>query len=144
MCDHKKKDCIFCDIEKDDKTNILYKDEKVIVFPDIRPAAMHHYLAIPTKHIDHNGQLNSSHVDLVKALVEAGLSVLETKNGVKEDVRLGFHRSPFHTVGHLHLHIISPVSQLGYVSRLIFRENSYWFTTADSLLAEIEKKPPPE
>ena len=42
---------------------------------------------------------------------------------------MGFHWPPFHLISHLHLHVISSTSQMGWISRGIFKENSYWFVT---------------
>lgn len=42
--------------------------------------------------------------------------------------RFGFHY-PFVMISHLHLHVISPVSEMGFFGRLLFRPNSYWFVT---------------
>ena len=43
--------------------------------------------------------------------------------------RIGFHLPPLVFVGHLHLHIIAPASQMGFLSRLAYRDNSYWYHT---------------
>ena len=48
-----KKDCVFCKIAvKEQESRIIYEDEKTVVFPDIRPAANHHYLVIPKEHME--------------------------------------------------------------------------------------------
>lgn len=45
-------DCIFCKIiNKEIPAEIMYEDETVLVFKDIRPAAPVHLLLIPKKHI---------------------------------------------------------------------------------------------
>ena len=45
-------DCIFCKIvNKEIDTNILYEDDKILIFNDIEPKAPVHFLAIPKKHI---------------------------------------------------------------------------------------------
>ncbi|MEW6273996.1 MAG: histidine triad nucleotide-binding protein [Bacillota bacterium] len=45
-------ECIFCKIvNKDVPAEIIYEDDQVMVFKDIRPAAPVHYLLIPKKHI---------------------------------------------------------------------------------------------
>lgn len=60
-------------------------------------------------------------------MVEKGKEILQQNNGDIEDVLLGFHRPPFNSVKHLHLHIISPASQMSFTTKLIFKPNSMWF-----------------
>jgi hypothetical protein len=43
--------------------------------------------------------------------------------------RFGFHYPPFNSIHHLHLHAISPASSMSFVSRLIFRPDSWWFVS---------------
>lgn len=45
-------DCIFCKIiKKEIPADIVYEDDNVLVFKDIKPAAPVHLLLIPKKHI---------------------------------------------------------------------------------------------
>lgn len=53
------------------------------------------------------------------------------------EIRLGFHLPPFHSVKHLHLHGLAPVSSLGFFGRLSFRLNSYWFKTVDEVIESL-------
>ncbi|KAL1259836.1 hypothetical protein QQF64_010413 [Cirrhinus molitorella] len=82
--------------------------------------------------------LGKEHVPLVEKLVETGKEILQ-KNNVTDlsDVRFGFHWPPFCSVTHLHLHVLAPVSQMGFMSRLVYRLNSYWFITADQLVQRL-------
>ncbi|XP_036790499.1 histidine triad nucleotide-binding protein 3-like [Oncorhynchus mykiss] len=61
-------------------------------------------------------------------MVEIGMEILQ-KNNVLDlrDVRFGFHWPPFCSVSHLHHHVLAPASQMGFMSRLFYRPNSYWF-----------------
>ncbi|KAL1116340.1 hypothetical protein AAG570_005835 [Ranatra chinensis] len=44
--------CLFCQIiEADEPDKILYKDDEVVVFADIKPASKHHYLVTSKEHI---------------------------------------------------------------------------------------------
>lgn len=61
----KKKMCIFCEIEKTD-TEILYKDDEIIAFRDIKPAAKFHFLIIPKIHIKNTKALTTNHKTLCK------------------------------------------------------------------------------
>lgn len=44
--------CIFCKISTGDvPSEMLHEDEEIAIFKDIKPAAKHHYLAIPKMHL---------------------------------------------------------------------------------------------
>ncbi|KAK5619123.1 Histidine triad nucleotide-binding protein 3 [Crenichthys baileyi] len=136
------KKCIFCRVVNNEMgTELLHSDGDISCFKDIKPGAPHHYLVVPTKHIGNCKSLNKEHVPLVKQMVDVGKDVLQ-KNNVTDltDVRFGFHWPPFCSVTHLHLHVLAPVSQMGFMSRLIYRLNSYWFVTADQLIELLSSK----
>lgn len=44
-------------------------------------------------------------------------------------VRTGFHWPPFNTVNHLHLHVIAPVESMGFLQRVMFKPDSFWFVS---------------
>lgn len=50
---------------------------------------------------------------------------------------LGFHWPPFHMVSHLHLHVIAPADQMGFIARNMFRPNSMWFVSVSDHLLSI-------
>ncbi|XP_074640796.1 adenosine 5'-monophosphoramidase HINT3-like isoform X2 [Tubulanus polymorphus] len=136
-----KPGCIFCAIAQnnDPKTTILYEDDDVVVFKDHRPAAPHHYLSIPKQHIRDANSLGPEHIDLVEHLVTAGKQVLQEQGGNVNDVRLGFHWPPFRMVDHLHVHVISPESEMRLISRAMFWPNSFWFVTVDWIRERLKK-----
>ncbi|XP_075868779.1 adenosine 5'-monophosphoramidase HINT3 [Nelusetta ayraudi] len=136
------KKCIFCKIVKREiGTELLHCDDEVSCFRDIKPGAPHHYLVVPTKHVGNCKSLSKDHVPLVKRLVETGKEILQRNNITDlSDVRFGFHWPPFCSVTHLHLHVLAPASQMGFMSRLIYRLNSYWFITADQLIELLSSK----
>uniref|UniRef100_A0A3P8TFN8 Adenosine 5'-monophosphoramidase HINT3 n=1 Tax=Amphiprion percula TaxID=161767 RepID=A0A3P8TFN8_AMPPE len=136
------KKCIFCRIVNNEMgTELLHCDEEISCFRDIKPGAPHHYLVVPTKHVGNCKSLSKEHVPLVKRMVDTGKEILQ-KNNVTDlsDVRFGFHWPPFCSVTHLHLHVLAPASQMGFVSRLFYRLNSYWFITADQLIELLNSK----
>uniref|UniRef100_A0A672QYQ8 Adenosine 5'-monophosphoramidase HINT3 n=1 Tax=Sinocyclocheilus grahami TaxID=75366 RepID=A0A672QYQ8_SINGR len=133
--EHDKK-CIFCKIVKGEMgTELLHDgslltDETVSCFRDIHPGAPHHYLDVPRKYVGNCKSLGKEHVPLVEKLVETGKEILQ-KNNVTDlnGVRFGFHWPPFCSVTHPHLHVLAPVSQMGFMSRVVYRLNLYWFIT---------------
>ncbi|XP_026226075.1 histidine triad nucleotide-binding protein 3 [Anabas testudineus] len=136
------KKCIFCKIVNNEMgTELLHSDEEISCFRDIKPGAAHHYLVVPTKHVGNCKSLKKEHVPLVKRLVETGKEILQRNNVTDlSDVRFGFHWPPFCSVTHLHLHVLAPASQMGFMSRFIYRLNSYWFISADQLIEHLNSK----
>jgi diadenosine tetraphosphate (Ap4A) HIT family hydrolase len=129
------KECVFCKIAKgqDEKTNLLYQDEKVVVFRDIRPAAEHHYLICPREHIPNAKSLTSLHIPFVENMVEIGKQVLQEQKADISKARFGFHWPPFCMISHLHLHAISPADGIRTIYWLTgaFSPGMPWFKSAD-------------
>eukprot|EP00890_Picochlorum_soloecismus_P004408 jgi/Picsp_1/4969/NSC_02332-R1_histidine triad family protein len=76
-------ECVFCQIvaknHKDSQT-IIYEDDKIVIFPDIRPAAVGHYQIVGKEHILNVDTLienpTREHYDLVRHMLEKGQEVL--------------------------------------------------------------------
>ena len=135
-----KKECIFCDIASG-KTDgeILYSDDEYVCVVDIKPHASHHYLVVPKVHHQNVKYLNSDHCKIVERLGAIGRQVLSDKNCTLSDSRLGFHWPPFQSIEHLHMHVLSPVSSMNFVSRrMIFRHN-YPLITLEWALEYLQK-----
>lgn len=49
-----------------------------------------------------------------------------------DNARFGYHWPPFRSVHHLHLHTIAPETEMGYIGRMVFMKNSYWFVSVSS------------
>ncbi|KAJ8935610.1 hypothetical protein NQ318_017348 [Aromia moschata] len=105
----------------------FFQDDEIIVFKDIKPASKHHYLSVPKQHISNVTYLTSDHKELLDKLIQCGKKVLADNGGDTNNIRLGFHKPPFNSIDHLHLHIISPASEMSFLSGLIFRPNTWWF-----------------
>lgn len=68
---------------------------------------------------------------LVEKMLDVGKRILQEKGCNLENSRFGFHCPPFNSVKHLHLHVISPVSELSFLNRGIFAPNTWWFLTVN-------------
>lgn len=62
-------------------------------------------------------------------MVSLSKEVLTAQGGCESTARLGFHWPPFHTVSHLHLHIIAPEGEMGFIARGMFKKDSFWFVS---------------
>lgn len=60
-----KSSCIFCNIvNKLENTEILYDDDDVCVFRDIKPASDYHILTVPKRHIEDAKNLQAADKEL--------------------------------------------------------------------------------
>ncbi|GAA0747340.1 histidine triad nucleotide-binding protein [Clostridium oceanicum] len=103
-------DCIFCKIiEGDIPSEKVYEDELVYAFNDIEPAAPHHVLIIPKKHISSLNDLNEenskviSHIFIIASKIAKKLGV--DKDGYRVVSNCG--EAGGQTVPHVHFHLIA-------------------------------------
>jgi histidine triad (HIT) family protein len=101
--------CIFCKISaKEIPSDVIFEDEQVIAFKDIRPIAPVHVLVIPKKHIESVANITAKeeflmgHLILVAKKIAKSLKIDE--DGYKLLLRVGDHGGQ--EVPHIHLHLI--------------------------------------
>jgi len=101
--------CIFCDIvEKKASADIVYENEQVVAFQDIRPKAPVHVLIVPKKHIRSVNDIIEADAATVAALFLAAQTVAETM-GVKDGYKVAFNveRKGGQLVDHVHMHLLA-------------------------------------
>ncbi|XP_062293508.1 adenosine 5'-monophosphoramidase HINT3-like [Scomber scombrus] len=137
--------CMFCLIAhgQDKKPEIIQKNNELVCFRDICPAAPHHYLVIPKQHICSCLSMHRGHINLVERMVEMGKAVL-LDQGITDmkDIRLGFHQPPYISVNHLHLHVIAPASQISKSLGYKFIPGTTSFVTEGHLRIRLKDIPP--
>lgn len=100
--------CVFCKIaNKEISAQIIYEDDKIIAFKDIKPKAPVHILIIPKKHIVSLDHVEIQDKTLVGDLVFAAQKIARDKNikGYKLLINVG--RDGGQVVEHLHMHLLS-------------------------------------
>lgn len=105
-------DCIFCKIiSKEVPSDIVYEDEKFIVFKDIKPSAPIDLLVVPKAHIKEHlvsiNELEEKHKDMIGGWVLVAKKVAK-KQGIEDGYRLVFNvgRKGGQEIDHLHFHLI--------------------------------------
>ena len=101
-------ECIFCKlIAKTIPTRVVYEDDQIFVFNDLRPKADVHLLVIPKTHITSTLELDSSHSSLIgNMMVLANQLALEhgLDKGYKIQINTGVNGGQ--EVMHLHIHVV--------------------------------------
>jgi len=89
-------------------SKIVYEDDEVIAFKDIKPVAPVHLLIITKKHIPSVDHLETGDKDLIGGLFLIAQKIAREQGVTETGYRLVFNIGPDagQTVDHLHLHLI--------------------------------------
>jgi len=102
-------DCIFCQIVSGKlPTDIVYQDEEVIAFHDIKPQAPVHLIIIPRRHIPSLVHLSQADLSLVGHMVGIANQLAKREGVAESGYRLVINcgEESGQLVPHLHLHLI--------------------------------------
>jgi len=104
-----KDDCIFCKIaNKEIKAEIVYEDEKILAFKDLKPVSPVHFLFIPKKHIETLNDISEEDAGLVERLFFR-IREIAANEGISEDgyrVVVNCNKNAGQEVFHLHVHLL--------------------------------------
>lgn len=101
--------CIFCEIIAGKRpSQMVYQDERVSAFRDIRPVAPTHILVVPNRHIPSVNELTEADEPLVGHLITVARRLAEEEGIHQSGYRLIINTGPHsgQAVFHLHLHLI--------------------------------------
>ena len=113
MAEHEARDCLFCNIlagripsRAVDVDGDLADD--VYAFEDVSPAAPHHVLIIPRRHIVSVNAVGAGDAELLGKLVLAAKSIAVRRGIAESGYRLVLNTNADggQTVFHLHLHLL--------------------------------------
>jgi len=88
---------------------ILYRDDSVLAFRDIRPVAPTHVLVIPTRHVASVADLESRDAGLMDRMIAVARDVAAQEGADADGYRLVINTGSDagQTVFHLHLHVLA-------------------------------------
>ncbi len=102
-------DCIFCKIvRKEIPSQIVYEDDRVLVFKDINPLAPVHFLIIPKEHLSNLLDIKEDNVDLI-GHIHLVANKLARDAGIAEKgyrVVTNCNKEGGQIIFHLHYHLI--------------------------------------
>ena len=102
-------DCIFCKIISGEiKSNIVYEDETMVIFPDISPKAKIHLLAVPKLHYPLISDIGDDLISKMLSKIASLAPSLGLDNGYR--IVINQKGSTGNDAGqevmHLHIHIL--------------------------------------
>lgn len=101
-------DCIFCKIINGEiPADIVYEDQDVMAFKDIRPVAPNHLLFIPKKHIPTLSDLTKEDGHLMANLSLAVANVAQKKGLESYRIVCNCNEDAGQTVFHIHFHLLA-------------------------------------
>jgi histidine triad (HIT) family protein len=102
-------ECIFCNVAaQKGKADVVYRDEQVTAFRDIRPSAPVHVLIIPNRHIASVNELTEADQNLAGRLLVVARQIAENEGIAESGYRLILNTGPDsgQIVFHIHLHLL--------------------------------------
>ncbi len=103
------RDCIFCKIaDHEIPAAVVYEDDDVIAFDDVRPLAKVHILLVPKKHIATTAELTEEDASLVGKMVLVAKKIAEEKGLAESGYRIvnNCKSDGGQEVFHLHFHLL--------------------------------------
>ena len=101
--------CTFCKIIKGEQSaDILYQDESLVVFKDIRPHAPVHLLIVPREHIRSLNDLREKDKGIISEMIVRAREMAKELSIAQSGYRLLFNveRGGGQVIFHLHLHLL--------------------------------------
>lgn len=101
--------CVFCRIVKGEApAQMVYQDEWVSAFRDIRPVAPVHVLVVPNKHIASITDASEEDQEVLGRMLLVARRVAEQEGIARSGFRLIINNGPDanQIIFHLHLHVI--------------------------------------
>ncbi|MCX6559532.1 MAG: histidine triad nucleotide-binding protein [Candidatus Aminicenantes bacterium] len=102
-------DCLFCKIAaKAIPAKIVYEDERILAFDDIRPQAPVHTLIIPKEHFASLNDVPAEKADLLAAILIKAREIAAAKGVGATGYRLVLNtaRDSGQEVFHIHFHVL--------------------------------------
>jgi histidine triad (HIT) family protein len=100
-------DCVFCNIAAGKiPSEIVYRDEDIVAFPDIHPKAPVHIIIIPKKHVESLNQVED--MGLVAKMIIAAQKIAKDKGIYDRGYQLVINtgKEGGQVVQHLHMHLV--------------------------------------
>ena len=111
-------DCLFCKIAAGEiPAEMVYEDDKIVVFPDISPKASVHLLMIPRQHIASLAEVEQQHDGLIAHMMRK-LPEIAAAQGLEYGFRtiINTGKDGAQEVFHLNIHLLGGNRLPGFIN----------------------------
>lgn len=99
-------ECIFCAIaRREQPAAVVYEDDRVMAFDDIKRSAPVHILVIPKEHVQSIAHLSDDHADVIAHLIYTAKRIAGEKGLTGYKILFNVGREGGQIIDHLHLHL---------------------------------------
>lgn len=99
--------CVFCGIAAGKiPAKLVYQDEQIVVFPDIKPKANLHLLIVSNKH---ETDLLGAPEETVRAIFEEIARLVKENDLINRGYRLVVNGGLAKAIPHLHIHVMGDI-----------------------------------
>lgn len=102
-------DCLFCKIiTKKIPAKVVFEDDRILAFDDIRPQAPEHTLIIPKEHFASLNDLTEDKADILSYILMKARRIAEDKGILKSGYRIVLNtaKDSGQEVFHIHFHLL--------------------------------------
>ena len=134
-----------------EKEKLLYQDDVCVVFENTKPRAKPRYMVVPRRHIrdimalrprrGKDGIVKENKNDpiadlkLVQHMVKIGVNFMKEKLGSSDGFIVDFHRPPWNSLPHLHLHL----TETSLMEELV-KTHGVLPVTGEQVIRELEEE----
>ncbi len=102
-------DCLFCKISRGElPAKVVFENERIVAFDDIRPQAPTHIQIIPRKHIPTSLEVAEEDRDLIGEIFQTAANLARERGIAEDGFRIVVNTGPAagQSVYHLHIHLL--------------------------------------
>ena len=106
--EHREKDCLFCQIQTDDKKRVVDENTLAYAIRDGFEVTKHHTLFMPKRHIKDYFGLSQAEINAINQLIESQKEFLDDADSSIDGYNIGMNcgETAGQTIFHCHVHLI--------------------------------------
>ena len=106
--EHREKDCLFCQIQTDDRNRIVDENTLAYAIRDGFEVTKHHTLFIPKRHIKDYFGLTQAEINAINQLIDSQKDFLDSSDASIDGYNIGMNcgETAGQTIFHCHVHLI--------------------------------------